>query len=140
MARLKAGGLRTKATLPNTTIINTRYYPHTHPKISQKFYTYYIGFFYKNLLLYIEAFMTLDKFLKLSRLMDSLPQRERLNFHLTRYKYLYENSSHRHNCVYAKKTFLLFNRENERDAILKWLDTLVANDTIKEIREGLLYE
>lgn len=70
--------------------------------------------------------------------MNKLPGTEKLSFHLTRYKYFYENSTQKHNCTYAKKTKELFLREKELDKVLLFLSQIESSVLTEDIKRRLL--
>ena len=80
--------------------------------------------------------MNLELFLQVSRLMNKLPGTDKFNFHLTRYKYFYDNSSKKHNCTYAQQTLQAFLTSNEKEKVIGFLQAYDANE-LKQLVEKL---
>lgn len=81
----------------------------------------------------------LDEFLLISRELNKLQFTDKMNYHIVRYKFFYDNSARKHNCTYAKMTYIKFWEENEREKLIEILIKLnldqLAN-SIKELHES----
>lgn len=64
-----------------------------------------------------------DLFLRISLLLNELPDGTKYMFHMTRYKFFYENSRRGHDCIYCVRTREMFWKEKEKEALLAYLST-----------------